>query len=36
MQLQENPSPNSNLANKKYELGSAKIRSNGSDTKQGQ
>jgi len=36
VQLQENPSPNNNLAYKKYELGSAKIRSNGSDTKQGQ
>jgi hypothetical protein len=35
-ELQENPSPNSNLANKKYELGSAKISNNGNDIKQGQ
>ncbi len=36
MQLQENPSPNINLANKKYQLGSAKISSNGNEIKQGQ
>ncbi len=36
MQLQENKSPNNNLANKKYKLRSGKSSSNGNDIKQAQ